>query len=485
MTYKYMTNLITDFLNLKDNDLILIDYHVSNSTKFITLEKKLKPHFCYLCNFKMHSKGVTTRTVSHPVLQDGYHLIFKLRQRRWKCTNVDCGITENDVFSFATRYMHTTNLTPLQICFSLKDLGATAISVAKKFNVSDTTVHNYFMQYVDLPRLKLPEILSVDEVFLNIDYKHKYALVLMDFETKQIIDILPSRLKEDTQRYFLDIPISERNNVKYLVCDMYNPYINYTKTYFTRSNAVVDSFHVVAWLTNKLNMYINKVKKKFQKRDVLRLKEKNELTNRSYLTGIESREVYILKNYRWVLLKNKDNIEYSGNRHYINKLCAYYDTYQIEDLFFSLDTHFKHLRDLKEVYINFNKQNLGNPLSANQALIEIIEIYKNSGESIFIEFSNLLKKFTKEITNSFNVVKKLDDSGELIIRRISNGPIESFNRKPKDLKRSSRGFTNFDYTRNRILWANRDDAAIRAVPKKFKEIQTKTDIVRGNYIKNK
>ena len=96
------------------------------------------------------------------------------------------------------------------------------------------------MQYVDLTRLKLPEILSVDEVFLNIDYKHKYALILMDFETKQIIDILPSRLKEDTQRYFLDIPIAERTKVKYLVCDMYNPYINYTKTYFTRSNSVVD-----------------------------------------------------------------------------------------------------------------------------------------------------------------------------------------------------------------------------------------------------
>ncbi|MEE0396121.1 hypothetical protein [Holdemanella biformis] len=30
--------------------------------------------------------------------------------------------------------------------------------------------------------------------------------------------------------------------------------------------------------------------------------------------------------------------------------------------------------------------------------------------------------------------------------------MESFNRKPKDLKRDSRGFSDFNYTRYRILW---------------------------------
>ncbi|WP_462348812.1 transposase [Holdemanella biformis] len=36
--------------------------------------------------------------------------------------------------------------------------------------------------------------------------------------------------------------------------------------------------------------------------------------------------------------------------------------------------------------------------------------------------------------------------------RLSNGPMKSFNRKPKDLKRDSRGFSDFNYTRYRILW---------------------------------
>ena len=87
MTYHYMTNLIPDILNLKDNDLIVVDYNVLESTKIVTLEKKSKIHYCEICNYKMHSRGITIRTVNHPVLQDGYLFILKLKQRRWKRTN--------------------------------------------------------------------------------------------------------------------------------------------------------------------------------------------------------------------------------------------------------------------------------------------------------------------------------------------------------------------------------------------------------------
>ena len=54
-------------------------------------------------------------------------------------------------------------------------------------------MHNIFTAYVDLKRLPLPEILCVDEVYINISEKEKYTLVLMDFETGEIIDILHNR----------------------------------------------------------------------------------------------------------------------------------------------------------------------------------------------------------------------------------------------------------------------------------------------------
>ncbi len=39
--------------------------------------------------------------------------------------------------------------------------------------------------------------------------------------------------------------------------------------------------------------------------------------------------------------------------------------------------------------------------------------------------------------------------------RLSNGPIESLNRKVKALKRIGRGFRNFEHMRNRFLFATR------------------------------
>ena len=46
------------------------------------------------------------------------------------------------------------------------------------------------------------------------------------------------------------------------------------------------------------------------------------------------------------------------------------------------------------------------------------------------------------------------------------------NRKPKDYKRNARGSTNFDYTRNHILWATRIKPAMRSSPKTHEEIHS-------------
>ena len=70
------------------------------------------------------------------------------------------------------------------------------------------------------------------------------------------------------------------------------------------------------------------------------------------------------------------------------------------------------------------------------------------------------------------VSRKTKEEVENYYARLSNGLMESFNRKPKDFKRSTRGSSNFDYTRNRILWATRNNPTVRAVPKSKDEIHS-------------
>ena len=87
----------------------------------------------------------------------------------------------------------------------MKDLNRSAASIAKQFHISDAQVHDIFTSYIDLSRLPLPEYFSIDEVFLNINHKDKYAIVLMDFITGEVIDILHNRWQSTADDYFYSI----------------------------------------------------------------------------------------------------------------------------------------------------------------------------------------------------------------------------------------------------------------------------------------
>lgn len=76
-----------------------------------------------------------------------------------------------------------------------------------------------------------------------MDNDCKYALVIHDFHTGDPIDLLRNWRTSVTEPYFVAISREERNQVKYLISDMYNPYIAYVKKYFPNAVSVVNSFH--------------------------------------------------------------------------------------------------------------------------------------------------------------------------------------------------------------------------------------------------
>ncbi|MCI5773157.1 MAG: hypothetical protein MR210_01210 [Erysipelotrichaceae bacterium] len=76
-------------------------------------------------------------------------------------------------------------------------------------------------------------------------------------------------------------------------------------------------------------------------------------------------------------------------------------------------------------------------------------------------YNHKLGKFmdTYEWENEF---LKLDDNFMAI--RYLMDLYESFNNIPTALRRQSPGISNFEFARNRILWAIRNDAPINVVP---------------------
>ena len=93
-------NDIINLLDLEDSNLNITDVTITSNKKYVTLETDPTIHFCPVCNFRMHSRGTKTRTINHPILQDTYQLIIKLKQRRWP--SIIFGMT----MSFCCRNMH-------------------------------------------------------------------------------------------------------------------------------------------------------------------------------------------------------------------------------------------------------------------------------------------------------------------------------------------------------------------------------------------
>ncbi len=462
---------LLDFSN--DQSIEVIKSEIHDSTKNLHLRKKLEPTFCPSCGNRMHSKGIYKRNVKHPIFQDSTQLILTVHQRRWECPF--CRLSFNDEFTFLQPGKQSTNLTPLMILNAMKDLNRTTRSIADQFSLSDTQVHDIFTAYVDLPRLPLPEYISIDEVCLKISSNDLYAFVIVDFVTGEIIDIVHNRWMSTLEEYFLSIPIEERKNVKGIISDAYKNYLEKVPEYFPNSISILDSFHVSRVIIGYLNDYLNKLIKVYKQKDEQKWTERALQLNRDQIKGQYSQEVILLQNYKWVLLKNYDDINHSYYHNYHSRLKMHLTTYQIEEMFFNIDPRLRKLHSLKEEYISFNKSQYNSEEETEDALNKLIELYDNSHEAIFYNFSCFLKSHKKEIIHSFTtlqVKRKTAKDTEEYYARLSNGLMESLNRKPKDYKRSSRGSSNFNYTRNRILWATRNNPGILAIPKTSEEIHS-------------
>ena len=97
--------------------------------------------------------------------------------------------------------------------------------------------------------------------------------------------------------FFSSIPIEERRQIKYLITDMYNPYLAYVEKYFPNAVPVVDSFHVIQWITHSLDMFLRQLLREYKLRDQERQDKLSREQQRPVILS-KSDEVYLLQNYR-------------------------------------------------------------------------------------------------------------------------------------------------------------------------------------------
>lgn len=397
--------------------------------KLIKDEELVCPHCGIVGPFKIRSS--CTQKIKHSSAIEN-NISIKLKRRIYLC---QCGHLFKEPNPFGSNKRKTTLQKEMKVLTSLKNINASFSDVAKEFELSVTTVQKIFDSYVDITRQPLTTVLCVDEVYSKHCGFHKYCFVTYSPQLDKILDVLPSRNKEDLCGYFGRIPKKERNNVKFFSMDLYDVYRQVAHLCFPNALVCADHFHVIKNLTNHFNSARISIMKKYE-----HLKSRND------------NWYWLYKKYWKLLLKNPEKLKYKKFR--VTRSGMYLNEHEIVDYMLSIDEHLKEGYELLNEYKNFNS--CATIDNAEDWLDELILKFHNSSLQEYHKAYKLLKNWRIEIINSFHRI-----NGHVI----SNGGMERANRDIKTIIRHAYGFTNFNRLRNRIMYVKNKDAPIKGVRK--------------------
>ena len=123
-------------------------------------------------------------------------------------------------------------------------------------NVSPNTVERIMYSYYDTVKIYknyLPKVLSFDEFKSVKSAAGNMSFSLCNGETGKIIDIVEDRKLDSLIKYFSKYSHKARSKVKFIIIDMYSPYVSLIKKIFPNASIIIDKFHLVQLISRSLN----------------------------------------------------------------------------------------------------------------------------------------------------------------------------------------------------------------------------------------
>ena len=410
-------DFITTTLNLKPESIKEFDSHLKDGVLnlYVTLEDK-RP-CCPYCEGKTKSKGYTLRSYNH-LPMGGIPSLIVWKRRRYVCK--DCGMTFSEDNPFGPETFHQTYALLNNVAVELSNIHYSYRDIAEHHGISATLAELYCDSFLQIPRLTLPENLGIDEIHSGMaKYGGSYLCCFVDNKERDLTEVLPDRSKRTLSRYLEKIPLSEREKVKYVTIDMWEPYKDVSLKFFPNCEVAADPFHVVKHLTEGFTRF------------------RIDLMNHA-VKG--SAAYYLLKKWHWLL--EKDDVFLDNEPRYNSFFRQKMNYRQLYDSLLSLNPNLKRAYELKEEYRRFNSET--EEEDCEERFNEVLKDLKEAHLPCYEEFISLLEHWKKEVLNSFK-----RPYGE---RKQSNALAESINDKLRTLIDISNGLSNFERFRSRAIY---------------------------------
>lgn len=455
-------NDVLKLFNLEDKNIEDMSITHLKDGMHISVKLECIPHICPICGHTTSQvKDYYNKRITHSIL-NRTPCFIDYRARRLICRH--CHKTFYEHNPFTMDHMKISLATVYNILTDLKNPRTTFTEVAKRYHVSPTSATSLFDKHVHIARRPLPKYLCIDEVYGFKSYNSKYVCVLLDYTSQNIVDVLPSRHKDELINYLSLIPKEERDKVQLCSFDMWETYRIVCKIMFPKCRCCIDHFHVI----QELNRQVDKVRIRIMNekaRTIKSLKNKKDISlEETHQLKVASQHYYVLKKFNWMFFTNNNKIfDPNNEKKYNSVLCQYMNWYDILDYMIHIDNDLDIALDLKDLMVKFYSQ--CNIKTAKSYLESLISDLQKSTVAEMNHFANTIVKWKYEIINSFIIVdQKIDKNNNIINKRINNGIIENRNKSIKLLKHSSNGYLNWLRYRTRILYCLNDDANFSLYP---------------------
>ena len=227
-----------------------------------------------------------------------------------------------------------------------------------------------------------------------------FALVISAPEEGCVLDVLPNRERETLEKWLDGLSIEQRQAIKVVNVDMWEPYTLAVKAKLPQATIVVDRFHVM----KNLNHCLTKARREIQNHAPAEVKAQ-------------------LKGSRWVLVKNQKDLDEKEHA----KL----------EIIYQVSPELKICHQLKELF-----RLLFETLTDREEAKQALQVWIQQVEALDIK---ALKPFLVTLTNWFEHILNYFISGW------TNSFAEGVNNKIKLIKRRAFGYTNFNHLRLHIL----------------------------------
>ncbi|WP_430601696.1 hypothetical protein IGJ02_001670 [Enterococcus sp. DIV0724b] len=409
------TNLIKNTLDILDLNIIFNE----NSLKKERIKGRIChvfsgtldyfAHSCHHCGAKENGSIILWSFTTCLILLNDVSEVqtyLRLKKRRFFCHSCDrtfvaetsliekcCSISKKVKLSIAERLRNTSSMS----------------EIARQKKVSVSSVYRVLKQFYEpkkINRLILPEVLCFDEFKSVKQVAASMSFIMMDGQTKQLLDVVENRQLPFLERYFSRFSLSVREGVKYIVCDMYTPYFSLIKKLFPKAQIVLDRFHIV-----------QHIGRTFLKHRIQRM---NTFLHQG---SVEAKKYRHLKKYWKLLQKNQSKLNFE-KRQWRPSFRAYLTETELVDRLLAYD------EELKAGYTCY------------QDFLYAIQTrdYTRFHALLEQDYSRLPAYYQTTITTFKKVQTGIKNALDL---PYSNGPLECLNNHIKVLKRNAYGFRNF------------------------------------------